>query len=35
MSDPALVRQTAAILTKLYRLYVETDSSLPKSTRWF
>jgi succinyl-CoA synthetase beta subunit len=28
MSDPALVRQTAAILTKLYRLYVETDSSL-------
>jgi len=28
MNDPALVRQTAAILTKLYRLYVETDSSL-------
>ncbi|NCB08274.1 MAG: ADP-forming succinate--CoA ligase subunit beta [Bacteroidia bacterium] len=28
MSDPAQVRQAAAILTKLYRLYIETDSSL-------
>ncbi len=27
-SDPGLVRQAAAILTKLYKLYVDTDSSL-------
>jgi len=28
MSDPAQIRQTAVILTKLYKLYVETDASL-------
>lgn len=28
MSDPAQIRQTAVILAKLYKLYIETDASL-------
>jgi len=28
MSDPAQIRQAAAILVKLYKLYIETDASL-------
>jgi succinyl-CoA synthetase beta subunit len=28
MSDPAQIRQTASILAKLYKLYIETDASL-------
>ncbi|KAF4531286.1 hypothetical protein B566_EDAN019384, partial [Ephemera danica] len=28
MSDPDLIRQTASILAKLYKLYIETDASL-------